>query len=713
MAALAPSACGDDGTSGNTDTEGTSTGDGSSTGEPSMTEPDPTAVDSTSGPDPDSSSDGGSSSDDGGSSSDDGGSSSSGGSTAQPVEFFVLIENISNTGPATTAISPGVWANHAADVQGLFLTDNAPDPGAGLELLAEDGDPSTLAASIADRALADQSGVFDTPRGGGDPGPIGPGESYMFTFTADPFTRLSLVTKFDESNDIAMGTSSAGIGLFAGNGTPFGTRDVTDTLRLWDVGTEANQAIGQGPNQAPYADVDVGPSEEGVISAFNSSTRAVPQAAALVEVEVDQGDGVKVPAEQFTITLTNVSGSVGTLVTPMSSLLWAVHDDTISLFTSGAPDAGDGLEALAEDGDPSQLAASLEGADGVGGAGTVPGALPGETLTFVVTASAATPRLSFATALTETNDAFLAMGAAGVALIDDQGEALDDEDVEVEIRRVLGAWDAGTEVNQVPGVGPDQAPRQVAANTGAADPNENVRRYRDITNDLSGPSVGGFLSVAVTSGPGGSFDVTITNTSDTTAYPGEVSRVLWTVHDDTFFMFADGYEAEPGLESLAEDGDPSLMLADLETAPGVASMDIVEVPDGAGAPAPLAPGDSYTFTVVPSGADRFLNIAAQIGPSNDTFVSLGGAGLALLDDKGAALSDVAIAQAIATQLGAWDAGTENNQAGAAGAHMGPAGPVNTGPSEGNGLVRDSADDPVWPSPDVVTVLRVTVGPTER
>jgi hypothetical protein len=30
-------------------------------------------------------------------------------------------------------------------------------------------------------------------------------------------------------------------------------------------------------------------------------------------------------------------------------------------------------------------------------------------------------------------------------------------------------WDAGTEVNQAPGFGPDQAPRQVGSNTGSAE----------------------------------------------------------------------------------------------------------------------------------------------------------------------------------------------------------------------------------------------------
>ena len=35
--------------------------------------------------------------------------------------------------------------------------------------------------------------------------------------------------------------------------------------------------------------------------------------------------------------------------------------------------------------------------------------------------------------------------------------------------RLVALWDAGTEKNEVPGVGPNQAPRQAAPNTGGND----------------------------------------------------------------------------------------------------------------------------------------------------------------------------------------------------------------------------------------------------
>ena len=58
-------------------------------------------------------------------------------------------------------------------------------------------------------------------------------------------------------------------------------------------------------------------------------------------------------------------------------------------------------------------------------------------------------------------------------------------------------------------------------------------------------------------------------------------------------------------------------------------------------------------------------------PSNDTFLAFNPAGVALMSAAGAVLTPEAVAADIASQLAAWDAGTENNQAGAAGRDMAP------------------------------------------
>lgn len=658
----------------------------------------------------------------GSSSSEEGGESSTSGGPVvppMPADFCVRIENISDEGLLATPFSPGVWANHDSNNNNFFTPLEA-RPGEGLELLAENGDPSELADAIPTHLGFHQTGVFDTPVGEAAAGPILPGQAYEFTFTADPcpvgsecadngggafFTRLSLATMLGASNDLLVATGTNGVGLFNGNGSPMGTRDISSSLAVWDVGTEVNQAPGQGPNQAPFSGVNIGPPEDGGVFPFASSTRAIPLAAALVDVQVDQGDGVEAPANEYTFTITNHSGSFGTLVSPLSGLVWVAHDDTVTLFDDGGAASAE-LEALAEDGDTTPYETLLGGGvAGIDQFAVAAGAQPSEQITFTVTADAAGRFLSFATMVGQTNDAFLAMAPAGVALLEEDGTPRDNQDIETEILASLGVWDAGTEANEAPGVGLNQAPRQVAPGDGLADGNATIRRYSDITNDLDAAGLPGFLTVVVEDAAGGGldYDVTITNTSDTTAFPGVLSPAAWAVHDDTVMLFEIGTAASAGLEGLAEDGDAAGLEAELAGTAGVGTS-------GVGGAGPLLPGDSVTFTVTPDATNRFLSLASMIVPSNDAFVAFDAGGIALLTAAGAQRTNEAIAADIAGQLAAWDAGTENNQAGGAGADMAPTGMANTGPSEGTGVVRNAEDDPVWPVPEPANIIRVMVGP---
>ena len=60
----------------------------------------------------------------------------------------------------------------------------------------------------------------------------------------------------------------------------------------------------------------------------------------------------------------------------------------------------------------------------------------------------------------------------------------------------ISIWDAGTEVNQEPGVGLDQVQRQSGANTGAADPDNTVRMAPDTFGNL--PGVADIIKVTIT-----------------------------------------------------------------------------------------------------------------------------------------------------------------------------------------------------------------------
>src|SRR5207247_2199208 len=82
-------------------------------------------------------------------------------------------------------------------------------------------------------------------------------------------------------------------------------------------------------------------------------------------------------------------------------------------------------------------------------------------------------RLSLTTMMGQSNDWFYAPAESGIALFKD-GKPLSGD-----ITSEIILWDAGTEVNQEPGIGPDQGPRQKAPNTGKAE-NGLVRNAKDL-----------------------------------------------------------------------------------------------------------------------------------------------------------------------------------------------------------------------------------------
>ncbi len=148
--------------------------------------------------------------------------------------------------------------------------------------------------------------------------------------------------------------------------------------------------------------------------------------------------------------------------------LLLVHEPGWMLFSVGDTVAGTELEALAEDGDPGALQTALANEAGVTlvrvistkDAVTYAAAPihPGESAATVLTIGP-DDRISFVAMFGQSNDAVVATAPGGVALVAVDGALLS--------RVPLALFDMGTELNQEPGVGVDQAPRQAAANTGA------------------------------------------------------------------------------------------------------------------------------------------------------------------------------------------------------------------------------------------------------
>lgn len=193
------------------------------------------------------------------------------------TRFVVRIENISSADGQTAsngtkwpfALSPGFWAVHKNEVR--FFNDGRASSANGLEMQAEDGNPSGLVNYLMGHHSEMQHGVFNTPLNGNTPGPIGPGGVYEFSISATEGQRLSFITMFGQSNDLFYAPEPEGINLFE-KGQPI-SGDITGKFILWDAGTEVNEEPGIGPNQAPRQSApNTGTPENGKVHKAKVST---------------------------------------------------------------------------------------------------------------------------------------------------------------------------------------------------------------------------------------------------------------------------------------------------------------------------------------------------------------------------------------------------------------------------------------------------------
>ena len=189
----------------------------------------------------------------------------------ESTKFTVRVENISNPeGMAASngqkvpfALSPGMFL--LSEKNGALFTEGKPAKN-GLEMQAEDGEPSGLLASlVAMHHSSNLHGVFNTPVGAMAAGPIRPGDSYEFTVTAVPGMKFFMTQMFGQSNDWFYAPGRNGIALFDSKDMPI-SGDITDQFYLWDAGTEKDEEIGIGPNQGPRQKVpNTGDDERGVV----------------------------------------------------------------------------------------------------------------------------------------------------------------------------------------------------------------------------------------------------------------------------------------------------------------------------------------------------------------------------------------------------------------------------------------------------------------
>ena len=377
--------------------------------------------------------------------------------------------------------------------------------------------------------------------------------------------------------------------------------------------------------------------------------------------------------------------------------------------------------------------------------------LPGHSYAFTFDAHAG-HRLSFATMFVQSNDLFYAPSDEGIELWTEDGRT------EGDITDRILLWDAGTEVNQEPGAGADQ-PLRGGGESGAADPDNTVRIANDEFGNL--PDVADVIRVTLQSLGATTFRLEIENVSDdmtlmtadesyhpvplapgvfvvhTAPYPlfeeGEPDRgdglealaedgvigglVEWVAartglttplapgvfvaHPEPGGLFVAGEPATPGLEALAEDGNPAVLSEEIQARFQNGVGGVFAVPVGEENAGPLFPGHAYEFAVAAEPGD-YLSFATMFVQSNDLFYAPSDSGIALFPNG------LALEGEITHLVELWDAGTEFNERPGVGLGQAPrqAAP-DTGPEEARTV---ELLDPYFRYPAVSDVIKVTIHP---
>ena len=256
----------------------------------------------------------------------------------------------------TSAVSDAIFPS------GIVYMGDADEDGSVEIALSFQGVDDTL-LTIHETFNADSLfGLFNRPDGAGEAGPIMPGQSYSFSFDAAPGSFFSFATMFGESNDLFYAPADTGIALWDSEGN-MRSGDVTGEVWLWDAGTELNEEPFVGPNQAPR---QAGPNTGEADTLAGVTLCCVdgfdyPAVSEVISVTLaaDEGTGI------FTVTISNVSTAEAAqkssaAVTPLSPGVFLIGSAIEELFTEGSA-ASAGLEALAEDADPSILNDELLG----------------------------------------------------------------------------------------------------------------------------------------------------------------------------------------------------------------------------------------------------------------------------------------------------------------------------------------------------------------
>lgn len=368
----------------------------------------------------------------------------------------------------------------------------------------------------------------------------------------------------------------------------------------------------------------------------------------------------------------------------ISQGVWLLHQQSAPLFDPGNPDFGQGLQALAEDGllDPlrtnlasnplvSQSDAYMTRTTG----GSVPFILPGEIYEFIIFPDSTDTKLTFASAVGDYNDVFIAPGPQGLSLFDLGGNLIVGD-----VTDQLSLWETGTEINEAPRSGPNQIFVQSAPESGPR--GGTVTQFTASTNAMPLADQIAAFSVSESSGV---FTITVENISeDSDAISLLISPGVLFLQNSAFSLFQLNTPSDSlGLEALAEDGDASALELQLTT-----DLDVGDV----AMTTALNLGESFSVSLTPSVGFPNLNFAASATASNDAFLALGETGVPLVNASGVPRTVAEIESDLETALKLLDGGFEANEV----PGVGPNQPSrqsspDTGPADPDNRVRLYSD----------------------
>ena len=596
-----------------------------------------------------------------------------------------------------------VTIENLAPQQGTFLTpfwvgfhngnfdtyDRGRPASPGLESLAEDGSTALISQEFLLSGDGTLDGAIAGPEGDAA-GPIDPGEVATATFTLDSddvnsqfFSYASMLLP---SNDafVANGNPEA-IRIFDEEGNFIGADFIIAGNQVLDAGTEVNDEAENSTAFFGQSSPNTGIDQNGVVQlhpGFVTGGRILSEdgssplaLAGFTNADFSSPD---FQVARITISTEDQPLPIADPVRITSNL------DGSQEVTGGDGDAsGTSVLTLNDTGDALEYSLTVSGLD-FGANGLVAGGAqtPDDTSDDVT-------RLHIHNAPRGEN------GGVVFSLFDtvapELGNQLNiqgnqDEDLNVTLNEngsvtLAGIWEETDSANN------DLS--EFVAEIRDTQENEDLDLYFNVhTEEFPGGAIRGQLVVGDednnTPPPPDLVEVTVT-VENLAPDNGTLLTPLWVgFHDGTFDTYDRGRPASAGLESLAEDGNTSLISREFISS-GAGLVDGTITAPGGATPGPIDIGEttSLTFTLDRSlASSRFFNYASMVLPSNDAFIANGNPeAFEIFDENGNFLG----ADFVVTGNQVLDAGTEvNDEAEDSTAFFGQSSP-NTGTEE-NGVV---------------------------